>query len=200
MWRGSRNRGTIGLCVGSGASADLLRVESQWDSARNLRHLFILVQVGALVQCSVDREIAVVCVTACVLVYRMKVASTLLSLKGGFYSRNSSYSTKRELGLLPMGGVVLLMLSVGSCAIVPLYDIPSCSFVIRVHVASLLTMSLHDRMCGPRGSVSRCGRTKRASSCRHEPYVILQRVVDIHSVWCTVRSFQVSGSLLGFWY
>jgi hypothetical protein len=49
MWRGYRNRGTIGLCVASGANADFLRVESQWDSVRNLRHLFILVQAEALV-------------------------------------------------------------------------------------------------------------------------------------------------------
>lgn len=84
MWRGSRNWGTIGLCVGSGASADLLRVESKWDSVRNLRHLFILVQAGALVQCSVDREITVDCVTTYVLVCRMKVASAILSLREDF--------------------------------------------------------------------------------------------------------------------
>jgi hypothetical protein len=99
-----------------------------------------------------------------------------------------------------MGGVVLLMSSVGSCSVVPLYDISSYPSVIRVPVASLLTMSLRDSVCGSHGSVSRCGRTKRGSSCRHEPYVILQRVVDIHSVWRTVQSFQVFVSLLGFWY
>jgi hypothetical protein len=40
----------------------------------NLGHGVIVVQAGALVQCSVDRRIAVECVTSCVLVCRKKVA------------------------------------------------------------------------------------------------------------------------------
>jgi hypothetical protein len=51
---------------------------SCWDSMRNLRHGFILLQVGPLVQCSVDRGIAVDCVTSSVLVCRRKVAPALL--------------------------------------------------------------------------------------------------------------------------
>jgi hypothetical protein len=65
-------------------------------------------------------------------------------------------STGRELVLLPLDGVVLLTLSVGS------YEV-----------------------CGSRGPVSQCGRMKCGSSRRHEPYVILHRVVDIHPIWCT---------------
>jgi hypothetical protein len=63
---------------GRGASADLLLMVSCWDSMKNLRHGFILLQTGALVQCSVDRGIAVDCVIASVLVCRRKVAPALL--------------------------------------------------------------------------------------------------------------------------
>jgi hypothetical protein len=50
----------------------------------NLGHEVILVQVGALVQCSVDRGIAVELVTACVLVRRKKVALPFYNTREDF--------------------------------------------------------------------------------------------------------------------
>jgi hypothetical protein len=52
-----------------------------------------------------------------------------------------SYSTGRELGLLPLGGMVLLTSSVGSWLSYLWYGAMSCSSAIRVPVASLLLMS-----------------------------------------------------------
>jgi hypothetical protein len=110
-----------------------------------------------------------------------------------------SYSTGRELGLLPLGGMVLLTSSVGSCVVVPLVW-RSVLFIRHTGPCSESATCLRDSVCGSRGSVSRRGRTKHGSSRRHGPYVILQRVVDIHPVWHTVQSFQVFGSLLRVWY
>jgi hypothetical protein len=50
----------------------------------NLGHGVILVQTGALVQCSVDRGIAVCRVTTCVIVCRRKVALPFYNSRENF--------------------------------------------------------------------------------------------------------------------
>jgi hypothetical protein len=50
---------------------------------------------------------------------RKKVSTPFYSLRGGLCSGDLN-STRRELSLLPLYGVVPLMSSVGSCAVIPL--------------------------------------------------------------------------------
>jgi hypothetical protein len=61
---------------------DSLRMVDHGDPSKELRHWVILVQAGALVQCSADCSIAVGRITVRVLVYRKKVAPPFYSSRG----------------------------------------------------------------------------------------------------------------------
>jgi hypothetical protein len=64
------------------ANADSLSMVNRWDSNDELGPEVILVHARAIVQCSVDRCIAMEHVTTCVLVFLRRMGPSLLYLKG----------------------------------------------------------------------------------------------------------------------
>jgi hypothetical protein len=83
----------------------------QWVSG------FILVQACTLAQCSVDHSIIGRCLTTCVLMCQERRPYPLISQEWDF-TFTDLYSTGGSSALLPVGGVVLLTSSIGSCAVV----------------------------------------------------------------------------------